>query len=285
MKGRDERAQVAGLIDQILQRGFPRSVVLADERGFPKGKGPWAFQLYDHSRLSICLSRRGTYRILRNGVLTTVVLQRGDALVVSPGCLMASHPEARYLSFGLVFSAEMTRFLLAKRTPNSVGGRHRFLFAHHSSALMDEEIHWCFKTIEKACQREADPRYAAQLVGLVLLRAKDLSLSQKAMAEVRSGSFTWKAAKEYVDENLHRPLSREEIAEFLRIHPNHVSKLFRQFGGSSLRDYLMRARMEKARGLLLHPALRISEIAESCGIPDPNYFSRCFRKEHGYSPT
>lgn len=284
MKDRDERALVGRLIDRILERGFPRAVVLAHERGLPKETGPWAFQLYDHPRLSICLSRKGSYRILRNGVLTTVVLRKGDVIVVSPGCLMASHPEARYLSFGLVFSSEMTRFLLAKRTPNSVGGKHRFLFGHHSSALMDEEMHWCFKTIEKASQREADERYVAHLVGLILLRAQDLSLRAMAASEVRSGSFTWKAAKEYVDENLHRPLSREEIAEFLRIHPNHVSKLFRQFGGSSLREYLMRARMIKARELLKHPSLRISEIAEACGIPDPNYFSRCFRRENGYSP-
>lgn len=285
MNNRDDRELCSTLIERILERGFPRSVVLATERGFPKEKGPWFFQLHDHPRLSICLSGRGSYRIIRNGVLTTVVLQKGDAIVASEGCIMASHPEARYLSFGLVFSSEMTRFLLAKRTPDSVGGKHRFLFGYHSSALIDDEIHWYFRTIEKASQRETDERYVARLIGLILLRARDISLREMTTPEIRSANFTWKAAKEYVDENLHRPLSREEIAEFLRIHPTHVSRLFRQFAGSSLRDYLMSARMEKARELLRNPSLRISEVAQACGIPDSNYFSRLFRRENGLPPT
>lgn len=281
-KPKREKEQLLAVLDRVLERKYPRSVVLAAERGLPEG-GSGLYQLHDYPRLSICLSNTGRYRILRDGAVVTVTLKKGDAIVVSPGCLMKSHSEAKYLAFGLVFSPEATRYLLAKRNPASGGGIHRFLLAHHGPELIDEEIRHYFRVIEKAALREADPRYAVGLVELILLRARDMCRSV-AGRSLPSGMFTWKAASEYVNENLHLPIGRKDVAGFLRIHPNHVSRLFARFAGESFSGYLMKARMVRAKVLLQNPVLRIGDIACACGIPDANYFSRCFRKEFGGSP-
>ena len=284
VKEKQKKEQILAVIDRVLGRGYPRQVILAAERGLPTGGATGHFMLHDYPRVSICLSRTGSYRIMRGGVVVPVTLSKGDAIVVNPGCIMGSHPEGKYLAFGLVFMPEMTRYLLAKRMPASVGGIHRFVLAHHGPEVMDEEIRYYFRTIEKAAERNAESRYAAGLLKLILLRAREMCLAPAVTPLYSNGRFTWQAAKAYVDENLHLPLGRNDVAEFLRIHPNHVSRLFARFADASFSAYLTKARMTKARGLLLDPSLRIGEVACACGLPDANYFSRCFRKEFGVSP-
>ncbi|RYD27311.1 MAG: AraC family transcriptional regulator [Verrucomicrobiaceae bacterium] len=284
MRERETKEQILRLLDRVLEKGYPREVLLAAERGLPRDGQGAGFMLHECPRLSICLSDTGSYRILREGVLVPVTLKKGDALVVNPGCAMGSHPEGKYLAFGLVFMPEMTRYLLAKRTPASAGGSHRFLLAHHGQEVIDEEIHQYFRTIARAAGRGADPRYSARLVELVLLRVREMFLSAASGPGHPGGMFTWKAAKEYIHENLHLPLGRDNVAEFLRIHPNHVSRLFNRYAETSFSTYLMQARMARARVLLREPSMRICEVAAACGLPDTNYFTRCFRKEFGRTP-
>lgn len=44
-------------------------------------------------------------------------------------------------------------------------------------------------------------------------------------------------------------------------------------------------RIEQGRKLMLDPHPTISEVAYHCGFTDPRYFSQCFRKITGSTPT
>ena len=48
--------------------------------------------------------------------------------------------------------------------------------------------------------------------------------------------------------------------------------------------YLLQARLERSRPLLIDPQLNITEIAHVCGFRDANYFIRCYRRYFGKSP-
>ena len=41
-------------------------------------------------------------------------------------------------------------------------------------------------------------------------------------------------------------LSRRDVAQFLNLHPNHISRLFAQFGGESFHHYVLQARLDRA---------------------------------------
>ena len=50
--------------------------------------------------------------------------------------------------------------------------------------------------------------------------------------------------------------------------------------------YMQNYRLEKAYGMLINDKEQnVSEIAYRCGFTDPKYFSRCFKKAEGCTPT
>ena len=79
----------------------------------------------------------------------------------------------------------------------------------------------------------------------------------------------------------------DDVASVLYISSNYLRQIFRQQSGESFVEYLTRIRMEKALKLLQDPAakLKIQEIAEQTGFNNQRYFSVCFKKYYGKTPT
>lgn len=55
--------------------------------------------------------------------------------------------------------------------------------------------------------------------------------------------------------------------------------------GVSPSDFLRRIRMQRAERLITDTSLTFSEIAFSVGFSDPKYFTKCFKKETGLTPS
>lgn len=266
-------------IHRLLKRGWPIRVHLAVETGNPASRG--GLPVHDSPRFSLCLAGTGRYVILRQGRQEIITLQRGDAIVAAPQALMEPHPTAHYLALGFVFTPEMTRYLLAKKSH----GSHRFLHARHDARILDADGRNFFQALQNRGNSSADDLAARRLVELLLLKIAEMSaLPEPAVSTSRKARFTWMAACQFLQENLHHPIGRQEVADFLHLHPNHVSRLFREFSGQSFHDHLLHARLERSSPLLLDPQLNITEIAHACGFRDANYFIRCYRRKFGASP-
>ncbi len=269
--------RIRSLIDAILRRGPPPKVHFANEASGHLGNAP---HLHAH-RFSLCLSASARYVITREGRRTAMDIRRGEVIYALPHCLMESHPQARYLSFGLVFQDGLTRFLLAKKQPQrDQTFSHRFLLTHHSQATLDGEGRAFLSAMARCAREPADIRYLQRLVELLLLKSQSLLLSGPHAPEGKA-KLTWLAACQFIQEHLQEPLGRKEVARFLRVHPNHISRLFTQFAGQSFHQYLQRSRMERAHELMKNPALNIAEVAHACGFTDAGYFARCYRKFYG----
>ncbi len=90
--------------------------------------------------------------------------------------------------------------------------------------------------------------------------------------------------KFYIDAKYTEKLRIEEIAEYFGIHPNHLSRLFRENYDITPKLYLNRLKMEKAALLLRATDNPIVLIAESIGFEDQHAFSKLFKKHWGMSP-
>ena len=55
--------------------------------------------------------------------------------------------------------------------------------------------------------------------------------------------------------------------------------------GVSPSDFLRQVRMKRAEQLVAHSKMTFAEIAYSIGFTDPKYFSKCFKKETGMTPS
>ena len=93
-----------------------------------------------------------------------------------------------------------------------------------------------------------------------------------------------KEAKSYIHGHFREKITLSDVAEAVGISYGHLSKCFKQVEGISFNTYLMEVRMEEAKRLMKEENLSISEIAYEVGIGDPNYFSKCFKKQTGLSP-
>lgn len=92
-------------------------------------------------------------------------------------------------------------------------------------------------------------------------------------------------AARHIEDNLELPLSISEIADFLGVSHNHLTRQFQSEFGQGVAAYLNDRRMELARHLLESTDLPIKVIAQECGCPDPHAFNKAFRRTTGKSPS
>jgi AraC-like DNA-binding protein len=89
----------------------------------------------------------------------------------------------------------------------------------------------------------------------------------------------------YIQENFHRPISRDSIAHRFNLSASHLSHLFREQGHMRLADYISWVRIDRAKFMLKKYRFRLEEVANRCGYGDVNYFCRVFKQKTGLTPT
>ncbi|GMQ56057.1 hypothetical protein AN1V17_04490 [Vallitalea sediminicola] len=91
-------------------------------------------------------------------------------------------------------------------------------------------------------------------------------------------------AKQYILDNYTKQILLNDIANDLFIHPNYLSKLFKDTENINITQYITNLRIEHAKELLSETNYKIYEIAESCGYSSTAHFNRTFKREVGVSP-
>lgn len=93
------------------------------------------------------------------------------------------------------------------------------------------------------------------------------------------------AAIHYMNENISKRLTVEDIARYAGYSPTRFTALFRAKTNMAPIAYLNNLKIESACRLLLHTNLKINHICHKVGIHDQYYFSRLFSKIKGVSPA
>lgn len=92
-------------------------------------------------------------------------------------------------------------------------------------------------------------------------------------------------AKKFILENLESDVSLEKVAKKLGLNPSYFSQLFKQETSETFVRFRMRARMERAKELLLQSDIRIIDIPSRIGSNDHPHFTKTFKKYTGCSPS
>ncbi|MCI8400316.1 MAG: AraC family transcriptional regulator [Oscillibacter sp.] len=110
------------------------------------------------------------------------------------------------------------------------------------------------------------------------------SAARRPMAETQLRDFYIHEAVTYMDQNYHRDLTVEEVADVCKLNRSYFSKLFRESMGCPPQEFLIRMRLTKAAELMKTTRDSIGDIAAACGYPNQLHFSRAFKKRYGASP-
>jgi len=88
----------------------------------------------------------------------------------------------------------------------------------------------------------------------------------------------------YMIQNYSRPLSLQDIADYLDISPSYLGSMFKNITGKSVISYLIDIRINKSKQFL-RDGLSVSEASQKVGFHDIFYFSRIFKKRQGITPS
>ncbi len=167
----------------------------------------------------------------------------------------------------------------------SHGARHKVMEIDFSRAAFEElalqleclEQIYC-KTFEKV------ELLAGFLPVLNTLRSA-VSPEMMALAEDDLEHPAVNRSLKIIQEQMEAEWTLEALAAEIKLNPSYLVRLFRQQVGESPMKYLSGVRAEAAANLLLSSNLRVGEVGERVGWPEPKLFARKFKQHFGLRAT
>lgn len=81
-----------------------------------------------------------------------------------------------------------------------------------------------------------------------------------------------------------KELSLNSVSEQLNLNPSYVSRLFKQYTGTSFTEYLTAIRIRQSKELLRMTDLQVGEVGIRVGFHNAYYFIKVFKENAGVTP-
>lgn len=88
----------------------------------------------------------------------------------------------------------------------------------------------------------------------------------------------------YINDNLSTELRRDDIAAHVNFSPDYMTRIFKKETGTTIKEYIIRQKMQTAKSLLTTTRLPVSFIAAKVGYCNFSHFSYTYKKEMGITP-
>ena len=88
----------------------------------------------------------------------------------------------------------------------------------------------------------------------------------------------------YIDEHFREKIYIEELSAMINVSPDYFTKMFKESIGKTPIDYINAMRINCAMELLCSTEMPMSDIADSIGFCNPNYFHKIFKQYMVTSP-
>ena len=264
-----------GLLDD--ESGFGR-IYFAAEQGVPPS---FSYQV-NFPRLELVFSGEYVNSLWdpEEGV-SQRVLQPGDALYIPPNAWNKPDWDRDCAVLSLLFGKRQLGFSLVAKRQGEAGF---FDVQKHSiPAVAGRALDHLLLTLNTLAQEPVTAPMDGHLLHALLAYCRQLLAS--STSERPRGADLFHGICIYIQENFHRPITRESIAERFNLSQSHLSRLFRQQGHMRLADYISWVRLERAKFMLKKYHFRLEEVAQRCGYADVNYFCRVFKQKTGLTPS
>jgi len=241
---------------------------------------------HDFTEMAYILSGKGKYLI---GTKEYDV-EAGDLVFFNPGVKHTHiiNPKDPTLEF----IAGFTDFHFKNMEPNSIELKDGGCIIHTTAELKQQMSMHCYAMIaEKESNHVGQyfmfKTHIMQMLLLVIREIVDVERPAQKSCNFESynKSYAVKRIIKYLNENYENKISLEQIAHNMYLSPVYISKIFKEETGESPINYLIKIRLEKARGILLEEnSGSIKNIANQVGYDDVYHFSKLFKKYYGISP-
>ena len=91
--------------------------------------------------------------------------------------------------------------------------------------------------------------------------------------------------KRLIQEHYSEPIGLEWVAQHMYLSPGYLSSLFKRKTNRTVMQYITLCRMRRACYLLTKTNIKILQIGQEVGYPNPSYFGFLFRKTFNITPN
>lgn len=110
-------------------------------------------------------------------------------------------------------------------------------------------------------------------------------LGDRKAEESRKYEHVVSCVKQYVEAHYGDSICVEALASDIGLSPNYVRSLFKESEGTTINEWIVEFRMEKACALLTDRRLKVKEISRMVGYENSSYFCSVFARRFGVSPN
>jgi len=125
-------------------------------------------------------------------------------------------------------------------------------------------------------------RWRQQVLFQEVLRLLGEPLAAEA---AKPGAGVADQAASYLRARYREQVTAKELGEALNFHPVYIARCMQKQFGCSPMEYLTRCRIDQAKLLLLQTDQSVSRIAQEVGFQQAAYFTSCFGRYEGVTPT
>lgn len=176
--------------------------------------------------------------------------------------------------------------ILAERFPK-IQVDERVLFVDEGSVLTSagaaSGIDLCLHILRKEAGMAAANHAARRLVAAPYRSGGQAQYVPQSVPESHGERFT--RTREWALRRLGEPLDIEQLAAHASVSTRTFSRRFRDETGYTPMQWIMRARVDRARELLEETDLGVEEVAASAGLGTATNLRRYFRRVLGTTPT
>ena len=127
--------------------------------------------------------------------------------------------------------------------------------------------------------------YEQKLFAYVTLLLSEIIPQLELVERTQSESNNLKRLLEYCGDNFTKDLNLQTLSKELYMNKYHISHLFNDVLGISLRKYINTMRIKMAERLLAHNEMPVNEIASAVGFSTQRTFNRVFIEYKGITPS
>ncbi len=123
------------------------------------------------------------------------------------------------------------------------------------------------------------------LIGMVISAARILEPMQDSVSAQNNNQYDIVCdAIRYINDHFSKDLSRDTLAKKYYVSPSHFSRIFKEYSGICLQEYIMSCRVSGSIRLLETTDRTVLDIAYECGFSSSSGFYKAMKKITGKTP-
>ena len=140
-------------------------------------------------------------------------------------------------------------------------------------------------------EREGKKAYFSAVIGarldesiLCFLRMTGIRDERPTGAKESAEDGRVSLVKQYIKDNLCRPISLSELASYCYLSERQLSRIFMRAEGIGISEYIRKKKCKQIEKLLASTRMSLREISEAMGFENEYYFNTFYKKYSGMSP-